>query len=283
MNRARLMLEASRMPAHMKAVTREGPFLRRVTRTRGILSAQIRGDLVDVAFDPREIRIGTVDNLLFNAAGDQGLSSERVSGPKRSARAYQLTATYRVEAGGKAINEDLTLHDARTLSSGTIATLTGLNKYSDLDKVQGAFVDFVEESGPGKFPNWQAAWRAFEVELKRGKAGRALSRELSQPMRLKASRLLLSDSARISPLKYEITPEIEGWMQDAVDDLDGICRTFAALVRELTHLQSAAPISARRIGHYEGLAEAVQKAAEAIRLLRREQRHMGEDLQTYGK
>ena len=52
------------------------------------------------------------------------------------------------------------LNDCLNLSSGTIATLTGLRSYSDIEKVQNKFVAFVKDSR-GHYKNWQFAWRAF--------------------------------------------------------------------------------------------------------------------------
>ena len=51
---------------------------------------------------------------------------------------------------------------ARYLSSGTLATLTGLSKYSDLNLVYVDFVEFCEEN-ESHFNNWQSAWREYEL------------------------------------------------------------------------------------------------------------------------
>ncbi|MHA1286039.1 MAG: hypothetical protein ACTSPB_01425 [Candidatus Thorarchaeota archaeon] len=55
------------------------------------------------------------------------------------------------------------IHDAYNLSSGTMATLTGKKKYSELDKIQNDFAQWVEGS-PRDFNTWQEAWRAYEKE-----------------------------------------------------------------------------------------------------------------------
>ena len=53
--------------------------------------------------------------------------------------------------------------DAATLSSGTLAGLTGLREYADIERVQGDFVEFAQ-SKVGQFRTWQEAWRAFELK-----------------------------------------------------------------------------------------------------------------------
>lgn len=58
------------------------------------------------------------------------------------------------------------VHDAAALSSGTIAGLTGLGKYTDVERVQGDFVEFCQTAKPGQYRNWQEAWRAFEEECR---------------------------------------------------------------------------------------------------------------------
>jgi len=50
--------------------------------------------------------------------------------------------------------------DARVLSSGTIANLTGLRHYDDIDQVQARFVQFTIEH-PAGYETWQDAWAAF--------------------------------------------------------------------------------------------------------------------------
>lgn len=51
---------------------------------------------------------------------------------------------------------------AAFLSSGTLATLTGLKKYDDLDKVQAAFTKFCAER-TGTLATWAQAWEAFKI------------------------------------------------------------------------------------------------------------------------
>lgn len=56
---------------------------------------------------------------------------------------------------------------ARTLSSGTIATLTGITNMRTLDTIQWMFVQYVEKweaAKPGHFYKWQDAWRPFWEE-----------------------------------------------------------------------------------------------------------------------
>ena len=54
------------------------------------------------------------------------------------------------------------LGQVATLSSGTMATLTGLERYDDIDRAQGQFTEFVQDHPtPEQFENWQDAWAAF--------------------------------------------------------------------------------------------------------------------------
>ena len=48
--------------------------------------------------------------------------------------------------------------EALTISSGTIATLTGLRRYEDIDKWQADFVQFVDR---GEYENWIIAYLAY--------------------------------------------------------------------------------------------------------------------------
>jgi hypothetical protein len=50
--------------------------------------------------------------------------------------------------------------DAASLSSGTLATLTGRRTYAELDVIQAEFIAFVERH-PGQYETWATAWRAF--------------------------------------------------------------------------------------------------------------------------
>jgi len=47
------------------------------------------------------------------------------------------------------------------ISSGTIASLTGFNRYEDVDRFQERFVYFVENSVK-RYDSWQDAWHDFE-------------------------------------------------------------------------------------------------------------------------
>lgn len=53
--------------------------------------------------------------------------------------------------------------DALGISSGTIASLIGDTRYSEIDKVQSAFVLFCN-SHAGEFESWIKAWHAFAAE-----------------------------------------------------------------------------------------------------------------------
>ena len=54
--------------------------------------------------------------------------------------------------------------DARRLSSGTIATLTGLRSYTDIDRVRNKFLMFIQSaqaSDPNCYSNYKDAWKCF--------------------------------------------------------------------------------------------------------------------------
>lgn len=53
---------------------------------------------------------------------------------------------------------------ARRLSSGTIATLTGLRFYRDIDAIRAEFVTFCDGLNP-KPKKWQHAWDKFELDM----------------------------------------------------------------------------------------------------------------------
>ena len=52
------------------------------------------------------------------------------------------------------------IHDIINLSSGTMSTLTGKNKYVENDAIQLEFLKFVQNSKE-TFENWQGAWLSF--------------------------------------------------------------------------------------------------------------------------
>lgn len=55
------------------------------------------------------------------------------------------------------------VEDAASLSSGTLATLTGLRRYDDLDAVQADFTAFVRATAPRReWMTWMDAWKEFD-------------------------------------------------------------------------------------------------------------------------
>mgnify|MGYP003630668086 CR=1 FL=1 len=54
--------------------------------------------------------------------------------------------------------------DIRHLSSGTMATLTGIKKYDEIDRIQHAFADYAKknERRIRDWENWSDAWDDFE-------------------------------------------------------------------------------------------------------------------------
>jgi hypothetical protein len=57
-------------------------------------------------------------------------------------------------------SHETVLHDAMNLSDGTLAGLTGMRNFAELDQVQAEFVAFVEKR-PGQYETWIKAWLAF--------------------------------------------------------------------------------------------------------------------------
>lgn len=57
--------------------------------------------------------------------------------------------------------EDDTLYQIRTLSSGTIATISGYTDYKTIDKIRQAFYDWTKKNGSNKFDSWVDAWHTF--------------------------------------------------------------------------------------------------------------------------
>lgn len=59
-----------------------------------------------------------------------------------------------------------TIRQIAGLSSGTLASLTGLRRYDELDTIHAAFLDFAKknaETSSAPFTNWQEAWRHFQA------------------------------------------------------------------------------------------------------------------------
>lgn len=54
------------------------------------------------------------------------------------------------------------LWQASTLAAGTLASLTGLRKYAEVDAVRVEFMDFCEEN-EGRYSSWSSAWQAFNT------------------------------------------------------------------------------------------------------------------------
>ena len=55
------------------------------------------------------------------------------------------------------------IHDAISLSDGTLAVLTGKRSFEELDAIQTGFVAFVS-SHAGQFDTWMQAWNAFTAQ-----------------------------------------------------------------------------------------------------------------------
>lgn len=62
------------------------------------------------------------------------------------------------------INKDVQ-NEILSLSSGTMASLTGKTKYSEIDEALAEFLGFAVNSET-KFNSWQEAWNAMKVVIK---------------------------------------------------------------------------------------------------------------------
>jgi hypothetical protein len=56
------------------------------------------------------------------------------------------------------------LKDVASLSSGTLASLSGFKDYKTLEKLQNDLVDFVLEVGEQNFDNWMDVWESFNLQ-----------------------------------------------------------------------------------------------------------------------
>ena len=55
-------------------------------------------------------------------------------------------------------------HEARLLSSGTIASLINCNEYATIEAVQNEFIAFVDANCQD-CDHWQEAWQNFEMAM----------------------------------------------------------------------------------------------------------------------
>jgi hypothetical protein len=63
------------------------------------------------------------------------------------------------------------IEDVASLSSGTLATLTGLRNYDDLDAVQADFTAFVRAMAPRReWMTWVDAWKEFDSRYRSGRS-----------------------------------------------------------------------------------------------------------------
>lgn len=75
---------------------------------------------------------------------------------------HRLTGANDVILKAQRNGEDTLIHQAATLSSGTIASVSGLTHYTVIDEVQRRFVGFCEDHP--HFARWQDAWTEFAGE-----------------------------------------------------------------------------------------------------------------------
>jgi N12 class adenine-specific DNA methylase/predicted RNA methylase len=111
---------------------------------------------------------------------------------------------------------DNIVRDALGLSSGTLATLTGLRNMAELDKVQQNFVRFVSESSEG-FETWMQAWDAFHnlkeeaVLSESSTAGNENSITPGKSLKRTAKR------AKIDPRQYSFDFEVAAALADQLE------------------------------------------------------------------
>ena len=59
---------------------------------------------------------------------------------------------------------ETTNEQARRLSSGTIATLTGLRNYDEIEDVRNWFIEYIQETSDNS-ETWQQAWKRFSQHV----------------------------------------------------------------------------------------------------------------------
>ena len=62
---------------------------------------------------------------------------------------------------GEASTKARVVSDCRSLGGSTMASLTGLRKYDDVDAIQADFAEWVNDPERPMFTNWQQAWKAY--------------------------------------------------------------------------------------------------------------------------
>jgi hypothetical protein len=90
-------------------------------------------------------------HLLYDNAGGK-VVKKAIKLMERSGKSKQASTT-----------SNKVIRDIYNLSSGTMATLTGLKNYSDLDRIQREFGEFAEDS-PKNYKTWSDAWDDFAKE-----------------------------------------------------------------------------------------------------------------------
>jgi len=74
------------------------------------------------------------------------------------AKKYKVVALIKNESNEKVVK------DIDALSSGTMATMSGIKNYQSLDRLQTAFGNFVYSSS-SSFDTWAHAWKAWMDKL----------------------------------------------------------------------------------------------------------------------
>lgn len=136
---------------------------------------------------------------------DREARKERRSRMERTddRRSFRRGESRRVRGGR--LHEKVTGRDVMSLSSGTIATLTGMRDYKDIDEVQHAFVSWVN-ANPGEYATWQEAWEEFKNSPKYKKA---MKEDVRRPRRRRMSERSRR-SRRVDEAKITMADEMAG-------------------------------------------------------------------------
>ena len=111
-------------------------------------------------------------SAILNARSEEELKNLSVDFNKRKDfnENHKMMLGHAVRARLPHVNKKYTTNkavaqDARKLSGGTMATLTGYSKYEDLDRERENFARWIENVGEKgiKFQSWQEAWKRYHL------------------------------------------------------------------------------------------------------------------------
>lgn len=84
---------------------------------------------------------------------------------------FHFTTWYQEERNRR---KETVLEQARTLSSGTIASISGQTQYAVIDRVQQNFMAFCIQFG-SRYTTWQEAWSVY---YQTGRMSQAIAKEV---------------------------------------------------------------------------------------------------------